>query len=180
MTALVDIGFDVRCAVPAAFSVDPDIWRRPVDWAIDGTTFDRTLRFCNFWTAYRDAIALTHSETVVIKVAVEDAYAAAIGDFKWIAASAEMETRLLGYDIADLWLTSAIHNCGLNFDVHLNAFGLIGEQELARDLAAQVDIPLHAPFYVFGLHECLPLGKHKSFSSSLWPALSEVKRRWFR
>jgi hypothetical protein len=71
---------------------------------------------------------------------------------------------LLGYDVADSGLTSALCSCGYitreeknrwqaEWEQHLNGFGLLKTQDLALEFRETSDrrVPEHAPFYVFGL-----------------------------
>lgn len=80
-----------------------------------------------------------------------------------IADLAAIGWRLLGYDVADSWLTSALLNCGFEphvklslakqFDGNLNYHGLFLRQVEAAEFAAASDFRIagHAPFLVYGL-----------------------------
>lgn len=74
----------------------------------------------------------------------------------------ELGLRLLGFDVADAWFYSAQSNCGFGdskqslsqrFSHSINGYGLFDSQEEAAAFreGANVRIPDHAPFVVYGL-----------------------------
>lgn len=74
----------------------------------------------------------------------------------------ELGLRLLGFDVADVWLYSGLSNCALGesksmlsqrFSRSINHFGLFDSHEEAEVFRHGADsrIPDHAPFIVYGL-----------------------------
>ena len=73
--------------------------------------------------------------------------------------------RLLGYDVADHFLLSALANCGYpsedlaiadnRWGGFLNENGLFGQVEAAESYRMESDarVPEHAPFSVFGMYQ---------------------------
>jgi hypothetical protein len=76
--------------------------------------------------------------------------------------------QLLGYDVADLAMTSGLTNCGYTqieksqiqqvWAMRLNRFHLFDSRDDADRFRALTDrrVPEHAPFLVFGVYEFVP------------------------
>ncbi len=87
-----------------------------------------------------------------------------IGDICEVERVVDNKWRRLGFDVGDSWMLSGLSNCGLeqgdDFEAirgkwgsALNQFHLFESVEIAAEFAefADVQVPKHAPFAVYGL-----------------------------
>lgn len=162
--------YDARQCAPQVISADPDIWPRCEGLAMSSELVEHVLPRCSFWPDAGDLRSfIAHkrrSGCLYVRIDMTEAYLQRLQrteeplssehDFllrQDAAKDSSQKWTVLGFDVADIWLTSFIHNCGQDWITPLNSHGLIDTVERAYAIAERANacIPQHSPFFPFRL-----------------------------
>lgn len=168
------LGFDMRRPPPLAaskLSADYLLW--PSAWDSETTEWRGPVQ--GLWDSYSrlEKSAKSHSgHWWVVAIYVELGASQAGEDDQWIARTSEIEAApnqlrcvLLGYDVADRYLTSSTPHVvacpNARFAHSLNEFGLIAHRTVAHEAAdwSNGAIPEHSPFFVFRIELVAEYGR---------------------